>query len=177
MFKIEPSGSKTEELLLEMLKERYGGNKIAEVIEAFLTGPVSNLIAPCLLANSDSVPEESLNLLFSDGDFSQKQAIVTAFALVHHHSGKLPSKLMTLWEESNRELSPERNSLIVRALYCSLCETDKSTMFAKIASSLNTTTINGPALPSTIPLGSLKPEKLNLEDKNLLAQILSEGKT
>jgi hypothetical protein len=32
VFKIEPSGSKTEELLLEMLKERYGGNKIAEVI-------------------------------------------------------------------------------------------------------------------------------------------------
>ncbi len=48
-----------------MLKERYCGSRITEIIEAFLAGPTSNMIAPCLLANSDnSIPIDYLSLLF-----------------------------------------------------------------------------------------------------------------
>lgn len=37
IFKLEPQNNKTFELLLEMLKERYSGDKISEVIQVFLS--------------------------------------------------------------------------------------------------------------------------------------------
>lgn len=81
-----------------MLKERYCGSKITEIIEAFLAGPTCNLIAPCLLANSDnSIPIDYLSLLFKEGDFTQRHIVLIAFTLIEHHSAKLHVKLQDLW--------------------------------------------------------------------------------
>ena len=64
ILKLELKDTRTEEIFLELLKEKYS-NKICEVADAFLNSPAKNMIAPFLFANADqNLPVKYANLLF-----------------------------------------------------------------------------------------------------------------
>ena len=64
----------------------------------------------------------------------------------------------------------------MKALYLTLCNSDKSRIYSKIGAVLNINTINGPPLLETIPQGHARPEKLSPEHKNKLMKLLNESK-
>ena len=65
---------------------------------------------------------------------------------------------------------------MVRALYLSLCNSDKVSIYAKLGAVLSLNTINGPPLLETVPLGHLRPEKLSFDHKAKLTKLLTESK-
>ena len=66
VFAVQLAGTKSEELLLELLKEKYSRTAITDVVEAFLSNEAGNLIAPYLLASSQQpVPLEYLALILA----------------------------------------------------------------------------------------------------------------
>ena len=64
MFKLELKGTKTEEIMLELLKDKYNQN-ITPIAESFLSTPLGNMIAPYLFVHCEQpLPLSYLQLLF-----------------------------------------------------------------------------------------------------------------
>ena len=60
------------------------------------------MIAPSLISNAiEHISVDKLNLIFKEGEITQKEVIVVAFTLIQFHEEKLLSKLMGLWENRN----------------------------------------------------------------------------
>lgn len=177
VFKLQLKGTATEELFIEMLREKYCGNKIVEVVDQFLGTAVCNMIPLCLIANTEEkIPLDYLGLMFKGGELTQRQAAVVGFVVIQHSFEKVISKIVELWESRESELDMLRGTLMVRVIYLAFCEYEKSSMMAKIGGGINLNNINGSALSGTIPLGAIKPDRLFEEFKLALTRILSEIK-
>jgi hypothetical protein len=98
------------------------------------------------------------------------------FAMAHNYSDKLYASILEMWEEKGNQMDANGTSFVMRAIYLSLCDSDKVSIYAKLGAVLSLNTINGAALLETIPLGHIRPEKLSFEHKVKLTKLLTEKK-
>jgi len=175
LFKLELKGTKTEEILLELLREKYKKN-IMPVAEAFLSSTVGNMIAPYLFVHCEQPLSLSYIKLLFEPEMTQKQLVLVLFAVAHNYNEKLIASILEMWEERGVNLNASRTSFVIRIFYLSLCNSDKVSIYSKLGCILNLNTINGTPLLDSIPLGQARSDKLSFENKNKLTKLLTENK-
>jgi hypothetical protein len=160
---------------VELLKDKYS-SRVAEIADAFVSCPAANTLAPLLIANSsETLPAHYINLLF-ESEFTQRHVVVAALALAQNHTAKVYAKILESWEEKYRTIDSKQNSFALRALYLSLCGCDKNMILAKIGAVLSLSNLNGPPILETIPLATIRPDKLAFDHKARLTKLLSDVK-